>query len=780
MKKYLCLIILIILFMPFLVNAKSEYFYDVMKNKTFTKEYTYSHQDSMDPSLSTEKIYYWYPSSQEDIDSVSNMNNVIFGNYCWQLIRTTDTGGVKLLYNGAPTDGKCTSTGTTATIGSTKYAPNGSVGYVGYMYDKAPTPGSKGSYGEIFQSRGALTSINWYADDMIFNPSTRKYSLVDPIAIEERTDYSYLVGKYVISSSYSPDSATSVYYVVGVDSDYFYYRNLGNGNKLINLSDTFTYGDDFTDNGDGTYTIVNPTTINTVDYYPNMANIKNKFLCKNGVNATCNEIRYVFSTDGTSISYYKPNLVYKFASGFTYNNGEYTLTDDAEPIWNFSSNSSIIRTKHYTCLNMSGICENISFVFYIYNRAIVYYTISDGKNIDQFLDDLLYKDDVNKNDSLVKTMVDNWYRDNLLDYTDYIDDTIYCSSREFNSKNGFKENGILTDRISFRTTLACNNETDKFSVSNPKAKLTYPIALASDYELSSFISSSKNRAIGVTYWVMTPTFVYNAGTAVQTVLDNGSMNTSWNSTNAQYVRPAISLKANMGYEEGTGSKDNPYIAIPIQKYKVDVVVKNETKDINIELEDFTKVEAGEEVKFKITPIKGYKVTNIEIIDEDDNSVDFEETTNKNEYIFTMPENNVTIIPSYERVSNSVNTDNNDHTKEIKIDVNDASAVVYEDVVIFRVDPEEGYELIDIEIIDEEGNKVEYRKTDNENEYSFVMPDVDVTIKPVYKKLDVPDNNQNNIPNNPKTGASIISLVVLMIIFGLSIFYVKRKSKIIRD
>ncbi len=780
MRKIILSIILIVFFLPLMVNAKKEYFYDVIKNKSFATKYNNPHQDSMDPNLSTEEVYYWRGANQETTDTISNINNVIFGNFCWQLIRTTDTGGVKLIYNGVPTDGKCISTGANATIGMSQYAPSNSVAYLGYMYNQVTDPKGTTSYGETFQSKGNLTSIKWYADEISYDASTRKYSLVDPIAVDENTDYTVLAGKYTLSTTNVIENAQTAYYIVGVDETNYYYRALSSGRTLANLTDTFTYGDDYIDNGDETYTIVNPTTIHTYDYYQNMSNINKKFVCKNAVNNTCSELRYVYSTSGTTMSYMKVNLVYLFASGFTYENGEYTLTDDAEPIWNFYDNASIIAGKHYTCLNMTGKCENISYVYYLYSHSILYYNMSDGKGINEFLDDMLYNENVNRKDSLVKAKVDQWYRNNLIDYTEYIDDTIYCSSRVINNKYGFSETGNITGRISFNTGLNCSRDTDMFSVSNPKAKLTYPIGIPSHYEMSYLVSGNQNRGIGVTYWTMTPTFVYERGTAVQTITDTGTTTTSWNSVNSQYIRPAITLKANMGYEEGTGSKDNPYIAIPIQKYKVDVVVKNETKDINIELEDFTKVEEGEEVKFKVTPIKGYKVTNIEIKDEDDNQVDFEETSNKNEYKFTMPAKDVTIIPSYERVSNSVNTDNNDHTKEIKIDVNDASAVVYEDVVTFRVDPEDGYELIDIEIIDEEGNKVEYRKTNNENEYSFVMPDVDVTIKPIYKKLDVPDNNQNNIPNNPKTGASIISLIVLMIIFGISIIFVKRKSKLIRD
>ena len=44
-------------------------------------------------------------------------NNVLFAGFCWRIIRTTDTGGVKIIYNGTPTEeGYCTTTTGDATI----------------------------------------------------------------------------------------------------------------------------------------------------------------------------------------------------------------------------------------------------------------------------------------------------------------------------------------------------------------------------------------------------------------------------------------------------------------------------------------------------------------------------------------------------------------------------------------------------------------------------------------------------------------------------------------
>ena len=75
-----------------------------------------------------------------------NNNNVIFGGFCWQMVRTTDTGGIKMIYNGV-----ATSNGTTCEnsnhvdriIGESIFNParnTGDAGValsdVGYMYNK--------------------------------------------------------------------------------------------------------------------------------------------------------------------------------------------------------------------------------------------------------------------------------------------------------------------------------------------------------------------------------------------------------------------------------------------------------------------------------------------------------------------------------------------------------------------------------------------------------------------------------------------------------------------
>ena len=62
-------------------------------------------------------------------------NRVIFANFCWRIVRTTETGGVKLIYDGVPSNGQCNNTGDNSTIGSSKFNEKyNNAKDVGYMY----------------------------------------------------------------------------------------------------------------------------------------------------------------------------------------------------------------------------------------------------------------------------------------------------------------------------------------------------------------------------------------------------------------------------------------------------------------------------------------------------------------------------------------------------------------------------------------------------------------------------------------------------------------------
>jgi len=75
------------------------------------------------------------------------LNNVLFANICWKIVRTTETGGLKLIYNGAPSNNQCTNTTGAATQIRTS-AFNSSYNnarYVGYMYDASSSIAQHGN-----------------------------------------------------------------------------------------------------------------------------------------------------------------------------------------------------------------------------------------------------------------------------------------------------------------------------------------------------------------------------------------------------------------------------------------------------------------------------------------------------------------------------------------------------------------------------------------------------------------------------------------------------------
>ena len=87
-------------------------------------------------------------------------NNIKFASFCWKIVRTTETGGVKLIYNGTPNaDGGCTTkTGTATQIGKSVFNSYGNlVEHVGYMY-----PESTNANNSIIK-----TAIDeWYSKNM--------------------------------------------------------------------------------------------------------------------------------------------------------------------------------------------------------------------------------------------------------------------------------------------------------------------------------------------------------------------------------------------------------------------------------------------------------------------------------------------------------------------------------------------------------------------------------------------------------------------------------------
>ena len=62
-------------------------------------------------------------------------NNLIYGGFCWKIVRTTDTGGIRIVFNGSAYSGRCTNTtGASTQIGTEVFNRSLDPPFVGYMY----------------------------------------------------------------------------------------------------------------------------------------------------------------------------------------------------------------------------------------------------------------------------------------------------------------------------------------------------------------------------------------------------------------------------------------------------------------------------------------------------------------------------------------------------------------------------------------------------------------------------------------------------------------------
>ena len=201
-------------------------------------------------------VYYY----RGDADKVNN--NIIFNNMCWKIIRTTEIGGVKIIYNGTPTDGKCENqTGETTQIGisafNTNYNDNA---YVGYMYGTAESTTYAATHANTNNSTIKTYIDNWYSqkfDDITTN------KLEDTVFCNDRSTKAYDANT-IGNTSYSSYrdlgyGINTTFYGVAHRASYF--SNNPNPNLICtNLNDKFTI-----DSKNGNGKLTNPVGLITLD-----------------------------------------------------------------------------------------------------------------------------------------------------------------------------------------------------------------------------------------------------------------------------------------------------------------------------------------------------------------------------------------------------------------------------------------------------------------------------------------------------------------------------------
>ena len=153
-------------------------------------------------------------------------NNVLFANFCWKIVRTTETGGIKLIYNGVPSNGTCNNTGDVTQIGTSAFNTHAdSPAYVGYMYGTPYTYSTK--------SMSSVTDTYYYGKDVTYSNGT--YTLTNTITSNSWSSI-YNTSAGIYNHHYSclstGNTCSSVYYIYFTNSRIAYYITLKDGKKV--------------------------------------------------------------------------------------------------------------------------------------------------------------------------------------------------------------------------------------------------------------------------------------------------------------------------------------------------------------------------------------------------------------------------------------------------------------------------------------------------------------------------------------------------------------------
>ncbi len=466
-------------------------------------------------------------------------NNVIFANFCWKIIRTTETGGVKLIYNGEPSDdGKCDNTGIATQIGTSPYnSSNSQAQYVGYKYDNDTKDSTVKKevdswYEENIENKSdnSRASYSTYLDDSFFcndrsvaktsgsyiyygaydrNLTNRTPSLECndedkftvssgklkyPVGLITMDEAVYAGGEY--------SDTSSGYYLKTGYSYWTMSPSFFNGCALMwNVNSSNGFGDDLVT---GTSHSVRPVLSlkHETKYLSGNGTKETPFLITPITRSLYNIIKTNSVLDNTKSKYVESETGIDFSKISSDANGKgiyelHTTVNDKYPIYYYRgavTDNNIIFANF--CWKIIRTTET-GGVKIIYNgkpssdnkcnntgtaTQIGEYAYNESFNEAKYVG-YIYDDDTK--DSTIKIEVDNWYEENIenkkdskgASYSTYLDDNFFCNDRSVEIKSGGNiDYGPRYRNYTNRVpSLECSQDDDKFTVANEKLK--YPVGL---------------------------------------------------------------------------------------------------------------------------------------------------------------------------------------------------------------------------------------------------------------------------------------------------------------
>lgn len=478
-------------------------------------------------------------------------NNLVLNNYCWKMVRTTETDGVKLLYNGE--------------------------------YEKK-------EYEPIAKDKHSVITNTPTETPFTFDETTKKWTSgiaeVDngentiEFTVIEAGDY---VLNYEVSSEEDFDKGSFYKNGTGLKVDL---SGLSSGSIKLNgltTSDVIKVVYEKDSSGSDNNDVVRFSIVkSTGNVTTNCNNTETDVYLESNrteFNTYNNSPAYVGYMYGTVYAYSLKSSsdfgTYYYGSDVTWNGTTYTLNDaESGTIANMYSKLS---SKHYTCLSTSSSCSTVYYIYNMYSATgdAYYMTLTNGKKIEDALDEMLNYNTTNSN---IKTVIDNWYSTNMTNVTDYIENAIYCNNRNISNLGGFNPSGgtisSLTAAIDFNNSrLTCQDKEDQFTLKVDSGgtlgygnnALDYPVGLLT-YQETKLVSpddSSGNNYLNNHdyYWLLSPN-IFSSNNDYVFYLEFGTRGSDLVDT-TKGARPAISLKQNILITGGTGEIEDPYtVALP--------------------------------------------------------------------------------------------------------------------------------------------------------------------------------------------------------------------------
>lgn len=512
----------------------------------------------------TYKVYYYNQPTR---------NNVYFANSCWKIIRTTDTGGVKILYNGKPTSGISCENPSFSSIPQSAFNNSiESIANVGYMYNETPITNKVSITTSFFQLTSQVAGVNYRYFSDSYRKENGRYYLENkdgsnPIERDWSTDYASLTGYYTCINQ---SSCTELSYISGASKVYAYVLTINNNQDIDDVNSSLKIGKNYIKNANGTYTLTDVSNLKISDWYSNYKNYNKQYICSDYSTITCSDLKIIIAEQNEIGITYENALNneeegYLYGNSFTFDGTSYHLVDTISfDTWTNTFDN--IDRNHYSCFNTTGICNTIYFLTNATAVDKYYYELTNGRGIEDFLNEVLHNEETNKYNSIAKNTLEEWYENNLLGYTNSIEDTVYCNNRQIADLKNLSPTGDLNNvwaAITFtdndNPSLTCPNINDRFTVSkdNGNGKSKYPIGLLTKKEVQ--LVGSGVLGSSMAHWLMTPSRYLISYRSASIAYGKGGTVYYNSPTSNQYVIPLISLKNNVGYVSGNGTPSNPYV-----------------------------------------------------------------------------------------------------------------------------------------------------------------------------------------------------------------------------